>query len=76
MCYYQLVQKVVFVSVDGRWSDWSEYSSCTATCDGGQKQRVRACSNPAPANGGQDCEGDDEEIASCNTNSCTGEIVL
>jgi hypothetical protein len=30
------------------------------------KSRTRACDNPARANGGDDCEGDDEEEMACS----------
>ena len=43
--------------VNGNWSPWSTWSSCSATCGGGKRTRTRTCTNPAPANGGKDCEG-------------------
>ncbi|XP_067684447.1 coadhesin-like [Haliotis asinina] len=63
--------------VDGGWSDytaWTEYSTCTTTCGGGSqfKTRDRSCTNPAPAHGGRDCDGDtrDRSERDCNTHPC------
>lgn len=49
--------------VDGGWSAWS---ACSADCGGGTQ--TRTCTNPAPANGGADCEGPDTQA--CNTQPC------
>ncbi|MDD2647033.1 MAG: hypothetical protein PHV78_03680 [Patescibacteria group bacterium] len=51
--------------IDGGWSDWS---ACSVSCGGGTK--TRTCTNPAPANGGKNCEGDSSLV--CNTQSCGG----
>merc|ERR1712055_918587 len=37
--------------VDGGWSEWS---TCTKSCGHGMK--YRSCTNPKPANGGEDCD--------------------
>jgi hypothetical protein len=49
--------------VDG---GWSEFSACSATC--GPGMRTRTCDNPAPANGGLPCAG--EESERCNLGPC------
>ncbi|XP_022780154.1 coadhesin-like [Stylophora pistillata] len=58
--------------VDGGYSDWTEFSECTVTCGGGVHQRTRDCNNPAPDNGGQNCErlGPAMESEQCNVKSC------
>jgi len=56
--------------VDGGWTDFSEWSECSAACNGGSQSRSRTCSNPAPANGGADCDGDDSETQNCNPDPC------
>nr|XP_054756051.1 uncharacterized protein LOC129262041 [Lytechinus pictus] len=43
--------------VDGRWSEWSQWGSCTATCGQGVRHRSRSCTDPSPANGGAECTG-------------------
>ena len=59
-------------AVDGRWSDFGDWSECSAKCGGGIMTRRRTCTNPPPSNGGADCVGDNLEAKSCNTNSCSG----
>lgn len=55
-------------TVNGNYTEWSEFTECSKTCDGGQKSRRRACTNPPPQNGGKDCEGlgQDIEYVDCN----------
>nr|CAD7201811.1 unnamed protein product [Timema douglasi] len=55
---------------DGKWGEWSSFRPCTRTCGGGVKERVRACNNPAPANGGRYCEGERVRYRSCNIQEC------
>lgn len=59
--------------VDGDWSEWSEWSA--GSCVYGEKvsTRTRSCDNPAPANGGAECQGEsiDRKIESCQATSMT-----
>lgn len=60
-------KKLVFllflaVAVDGRWSCWSEWSSCDASF---KRRRTRECNNPSPINGGKPCKGEREEEEDC-----------
>ena len=68
-------RKNIFINllfpIDGEWSAWGEYSSCTKTCGTGQKSRSRTCSNPAPSNGGSNCKGSSFESIVCNTDACS-----
>nr|XP_040563549.1 SCO-spondin-like isoform X6 [Lepeophtheirus salmonis] len=57
-------------TVDGKWSNWLEWSSCTVTCGGGTRQRRRNCDNPAPKFGGQRCLGSEFDTQNCETDSC------
>ncbi|XP_068081375.1 hemicentin-1 isoform X2 [Anabrus simplex] len=55
---------------DGRWSHWSAWSPCSATCGSGNKQRSRECNNPPPRYGGAECRGENLEILQCTLRSC------
>ncbi|XP_067942024.1 coadhesin-like [Watersipora subatra] len=52
--------------VDGAWSLWTEWSSCSSTCNNGMAERNRTCTNPPPAHGGLPCHGTDLESKRCN----------
>ncbi|MEE6496324.1 hypothetical protein FKM82_002300 [Ascaphus truei] len=56
--------------VDGKWSAWSSWTSCSLSCGGGLRQRARECSNPAPKHGGHRCEGNKIENEVCNSDLC------
>ena len=56
-------------TLDGAWSDFGE---CSKSCGGGTE--TRTCSNPAPANGGNNCVGDSTKV--CNTQGCPGQSSL
>ncbi|XP_065835038.1 disintegrin and metalloproteinase domain-containing protein 11-like [Oscarella lobularis] len=57
-------------AVDGAWGAWGAWSSCSATCDGGTRTRIRYCDNPSPSNGGSSCPGSSRGQQACNSNSC------
>ena len=54
-----------FYPVDGQWSLWSKYTSCTLTCGKGYRQRTRVCAAPRPKYGGKDCIGNSTDIQEC-----------
>jgi len=58
--------------VDGGWSDYGEWSECSADCGEGVQTRSRSCNNPLPANGGAECEGEETESKPCNKGVCPG----
>ena len=66
-----LVNKTMFYIVDGGWSNWS-VGNCSKLCGGGNKTKIRTCSNPAPSCGGNNCIGESIETVECNTTPCEG----
>ncbi|XP_046576195.1 SCO-spondin-like [Haliotis rubra] len=49
----------------GGWSDWSEWTDCSAVCGEGRKTRLRMCADPYPS-GGEGCLGPEVETSDCN----------
>ncbi|CAH1793552.1 unnamed protein product, partial [Owenia fusiformis] len=57
--------------VNGGLGFWSAWGACSTTCGDGDQTRTRACDNPAPANGGLECNPSDlTETQSCNDGDC------
>ena len=58
--------------VDGDYSDWSVWTSCSKSCGTGSQTRNRSCSDPKPQNGGANCDrlGPINETKACNTQKC------
>ena len=53
--------------VDGAWTDWSSWSTCSPNCT---QYRRRSCSEPPPANGGEFCPGLDLVRGGCAGGMC------
>lgn len=63
--------------INGQWSVWSTWSSCSASCDTGIQTRQRSCNNPQPQNGGLNCIGFATDAVSCTGTSCSsGDLTL
>lgn len=60
--------------VDCQVGDWGEWSSCSARCSGGVRQRIRPVS-VEPLRGGQSCE-QTSETEGCNLQSCDADCEL
>ncbi|XP_071484135.1 thrombospondin-2-like [Diadema antillarum] len=56
--------------VDGAWGEWSLWTACTHSCDGGRQERFRFCDSPAPAHGGRNCTGISRQEQMCNEKPC------
>ena len=55
---------------------WADLTPCTKTCGNGTKSSIRICDNPAPANSGNYCEGDDQiNNKNCNDHKCPGNLI-
>ncbi|CAG2242951.1 unnamed protein product [Mytilus edulis] len=57
------------IPVDGQWSSWTT-TSCSMTCGNGMTYRNRTCDNPSPSDGGNMCQGVDNESTVCNLGDC------
>lgn len=68
----QLYTLFLLITVDGGFSDWSEFSKCTKSCGGGVQSRNRKCTNPVPSHGGSACDGLFTESQNCNIAPCPG----
>ena len=58
--------------VDGGFSLWSTWTTCSQTCGTGTKSRTRTCDNPVPNYNGQNCTGNFSQAISCKIESCPG----
>lgn len=52
-------------SEKGGWSEWSEWTVCSAICGEGRKTRLRMCADPYPSGGGG-CLGPEVDTSDCN----------
>lgn len=62
--------------VDGSWSKWTEWSTCTTDCGSGNHTRWRRCNKPAPSNGGAVCQGPHNVTEDCGNDICPVCIAL
>ncbi|XP_066014754.1 coadhesin isoform X2 [Pocillopora verrucosa] len=61
--------------VNGGFSDWSEWNTCSVTCGTGFQLRQRNCTNPPPAHGGQKCDSEDfTEVRNCTASACYAKV--
>uniref|UniRef100_A0A4W4DV23 Semaphorin-5A n=1 Tax=Electrophorus electricus TaxID=8005 RepID=A0A4W4DV23_ELEEL len=59
------------VTVDGHFGSWSSWKACShsdGVSVGSCQCRTRACNNPSPQCGGQQCQGTSVEVANCSRN--------
>ena len=59
-----------YVLVNGNWSEWSPFGTCSDSCGGGIQFRFRTCDNPPPQYGGSECDGEVGDSRPCNTHHC------
>ena len=58
--------------VDGGWSAWSPWSSCSVSCGQGRQSRYRACDNPPASAAGRFCDGQMFHWRRCHVLPCRG----
>ena len=68
-----LVSLIDFL-VDGVWSSWNDWSSCSVSCGDGNLTRRRACDNPPSDHGGRICNGQSKQNKQCNIDNCPGNV--
>ncbi|XP_060553951.1 A disintegrin and metalloproteinase with thrombospondin motifs adt-1-like [Ruditapes philippinarum] len=56
--------------VHGNWSVWSQWGTCSVTCDIGVQTRRRTCTNPSPQRFGDHCFGVNMDIQLCRPLAC------
>ena len=56
--------------IHGGFSNWGPFGACSKTCGTGHKSRERACNNPAPQFGGNNCVGNLQELVDCKDKNC------
>ena len=75
-----MISHLLIGAVNGGWSAYSSWSACTEPkyCLQGSKKRTRTCTNPPPANNGDDCAGLAEEQQICPTqvDGCTSKELM
>lgn len=59
-----------FYVVDGAWTEWTDSSTCSVTCNDGVKEQVRFCVNPALQGTGASCSGPSQQTTMCNYGTC------
>ena len=62
--------------MNGGWSAWGAYESCSKSCGGGSQTRYRHCTSPTPAHGGAYCKGASSETNRCNQQLCPGKTIF
>ncbi|CAC5401260.1 HMCN [Mytilus coruscus] len=57
-------------AVDGQWSNWVSWGTCSVTCASGTQTRQRQCDNPAPQHSGKVCSGSSTDSKTCTQVTC------
>ena len=63
--------------IDGDFGQWEEWGQCSHTCGESFRSRTRKCDNPAPQNGGRDCDVRwSMENVKCTVTNCPGMYLI
>ncbi|CAB4055395.1 Mucin-like protein,Hemicentin-1,Adhesion G protein-coupled receptor B3 [Lepeophtheirus salmonis] len=54
--------------IDGKWNAWNQWTTCSATCNGGTQTRGRTCIEPQF--GGKSCSGSSNDDRACGAIKC------
>ncbi|KAL4221278.1 Semaphorin-5A [Mactra antiquata] len=66
----QQMCQIIPCPINGGYTDWSAWGTCSETCDMGTQTRTRTCTNPAPQFGGLNCMGPAMEQQMCQIIPC------
>ena len=66
----------LLILVDGNWTTWGNWGSCSRSCGLGHEMRQRFCVNPRPVAGGDPCAGSNKAFRPCNDIKCPGKILV
>ncbi|KAL4218623.1 hypothetical protein ACF0H5_021213 [Mactra antiquata] len=69
-CVPMGIQHVGLPSIDGGWSEWSSFTPCSRSCNGGIRLKKRRCNKPMPQFGGKSCVGEATQAQICNFGAC------
>ena len=77
-----MIQSIVYlihlVHIDGGYTTWTAWSTCSVTCGSSDAvhARSRSCTNPRPLNNGLNCTqqglGGTVEVQPCGRSQCPG----
>ncbi|KAL4218622.1 A disintegrin and metalloproteinase with thrombospondin motifs 13 [Mactra antiquata] len=70
VCVPMGIQHAYVSSIDGGWSEWTPFTPCSRSCNGGVKLRRRRCHRPLPQFGGKHCVGESSQAQICNFAAC------
>ena len=74
-CKFQFFKREILplidsIPVDGQWGAWTASGRCSQSCGGGTQYQSRSCDSPAPAIGGDYCQGEPSRYSPCNEKKC------
>ena len=66
-----IIITIYLSAVDCEWNEFGEWTSCSKSCGGGEKTRIRTIKT-TEQHGGSSCLGELTETQLCNVDSCPG----
>ena len=63
------------IAVHGNWGQWTAWTSCSLSCGGGTRTRMRLCNAPSPGFNGRHCAGPAKQIDYCNREACESKYI-